>query len=112
MEVYCLSAIFSLKININNDLMQIFIIQPNSKTLVYQCTITTTVEDILEFIYNKTGLSESFYYLVTMGKPIYKYLFEDTQKNLAELNITNNQTIYIYARVCHQTCRKKLNSTA
>lgn len=93
--------------------MQIFVKEPvHGRTLVFHCKETTTLEDLLQWIEDTTGIPERFYYITRHTKYISKSTPEERAKTLVDLGIQTEQTIQVNGRLHVNTPSKKLSTTA
>ncbi len=93
--------------------MQIFVVTFSpSKTLVFPCSEKTTLEEFLQWVEDKTGIPEQYYFILHGGRYVDKFT-EDTKKNsFGRLGITNETTLRLNARFHVKVEPQKLNAAA
>jgi hypothetical protein len=93
--------------------MQIFVRPPISgPTLVYTCSTKTTLAEFLQWVEDKTALSETYYYITYGGHPLAKSTDQQKQATFEELGIEKDTTILLNGRLCVKSASKKLSNAA
>lgn len=83
--------------------MQIFVKHPiNGATLVFDCTGSTTLMDLCEWIQIKTMVPYDMLSLRKNGKPIHIYKENDYMKTFQELGVQKEDMIYTVARMINR----------
>jgi hypothetical protein len=93
--------------------MQIFVrtFSP-SKTLVFPCSEKTTLEEFLQWVEDKTGIPEQYYFILHGGRYMYKYSDQQKACTFAQMGITNETTLHLNARFHVKAEPQKLNAAA
>jgi hypothetical protein len=93
--------------------MQIFVrtFSP-TKTLVFHCSEATTLQDFLQWVEDKTGIPEEYYFIVYGGHCLNKCTPGEKDRTFKEMGITNESTLQLNGRFHVKREAQKLNAAA
>ncbi len=93
--------------------MQIFVKQATpGATLVFSCSETTTLNEFLQWVEDKTAIPEAYYFITYGGHYIAKSTDEQKHTTFAQLGIKKETTLTLNGRLYVKGASKKLSASA